>query len=267
MLLSPDERKWLSELCHLKIISVQKVAHAITNRVFVLHCIDNKKFIFKRLNVQARTATQRACEYQLQQLLSKLNLTPKVIAIKGSYKLQAFIAGETPKEVNTDSLTLLATQLSIIHQIPTKIAPLQCLASELKDLKKHSDRYVDEKEHAFYRQLATDLDHSSAKDTLCHGDLSLLNIVKTASGEVQILDWEYAVLACSAYDLASCCCINQLNEADENYLLDHYYDLYAEHLVIDKEKLKKEYVQYLSLFRYINKLWTDHFDKGSNSEI
>ncbi|KPU83905.1 hypothetical protein JI57_00240, partial [Psychromonas sp. PRT-SC03] len=228
---------------------------------------DKKKFIDKRLNLQARSLEKRECECKIQQLVSAYGLTPKIIATHGQYKLQQYIVGESPQSINSVTVKSLARQLSVIHQLPAKVAPLQCLATELKCLKENSSLCIDEKEYIFYMQLAICLDKSSAKDTLCHGDLSLLNILETASGKVKILDWEYAVLACSAYDLASCCCINQLNKAQQNNLLNHYYDLYAAKLKMSKIDLEKEYVQYISLFRYINKLWASHFEKGSNSEI
>lgn len=266
-MLRADELAWLELHGCQNIVTVQAVSHALTNDVFFIECARKKKFVFKRLNLQARSLKKRACEYKVQQLVYKWHMTPKVIATQGQYKLQEYIVGETPKSINHTSLKLLAMQLSIIHQLPAQAAPQQCLLNELKDLKKNSSEYVDEEKYAYYSHLASHLDKSSKKNVLCHGDLSLLNILETAQGEVSILDWEYAVLGCRAYDLASCSCINQLNKAQGDELFNYYYTLSINHLELDKVSFKKEYIQYLSLFYYINKLWINNFSQGNNREI
>jgi len=118
---------------------------------------------------------------------------------------------------------------------------------------------INQNEFTPFIQLAKQLDERSAKDTLCHGDLSLNNVIKTEAGEIKIIDWEYGVAACPAYDLAFCNGINEFSEQDQIILIEAYYLLHSKTLPCTLTELHTECKQYLSLFTYINKLWANCF--------
>ena len=103
--------------------------------------------------------------------------------------------------------------------------------------------------------MAKTLDKSSTRDVICHGDLSLNNLLQTADKQLKILDWEYGVIACAAYDLAFCSCINELNAIQHKQLIEDYYRLNKKQLSVSLATLEAESVLYLSFFIYLNKLW------------
>ena len=259
--LTDAELIWLAGLNLGKIVSVQQFAQALTNQVFLLTDENGQQTIFKRLNLKARDRQDRKRELAVQKLASERGLSPKVLADCDKYRVQEYIKGGIFDSASIDhhTIELLATQLQIIHRLPAKYAHPQRLAFELlllkKELKKQLNRAIDESEFQRFLQLAIQLDKSSTKDILCHGDLSFNNLLQAENGQIKILDWEYAVLACAAYDLAACCSINGLSSEQQAQLINHYYLLHKHHLSLSLAQLKKECALYLSVFTYLNELW------------
>lgn len=255
-MLSEQELTWLKAQNVAEVNSVKQFKHALTNEVFLIHCVDEQQFIFKRLNQQARSTDDRHAEFLVQRLASQKILTPKVLAHNDVYKLQQYIKGEL-LPTDSDNLTeLLATQLQRIHQLPALYAPNQRLLFELERLKKQLKKPVDSCYFKSMIELAKQLDDSCACDTLCHGDLSLNNILLASDKKIVILDWEYAVIACPAYDLAFCNCINAFTERECEQLIAHYYLQIQPQPNFSLKSLQKECVLYLKLFNYINELWS-----------
>lgn len=260
--LSPAELNWLAELNRQfnigKLINVQQFPHARTNQVFLLTFENQQAYIFKRLNKQARDVQQRQRELLVQKLASDKGLTPALLACTDDYRLQTYFPGKTLDSAALDNQTasLFAAQLHLIHQLPPLHAQPQRLAFELQLLKKQLKRPIDEHKFDHFLQLATQLDDSSPRDLLCHGDLSFNNLLMDENEQIQILDWEYAVLGCAAYDLAACCSINQFNAQAQSHLINHYYSLNQRKLSLSLAQLKAQYSLYHSLFTYLNELWT-----------
>ena len=257
--LTCDELIWLAK--HGPIVSVQQFEHAVTNQVFLLTDENGQQRIFKRLNLKARDLHDRKRELLVQQLANDNGLSPKVLACCDQYRLQEYITGNTlaGSVVDCQMIELLAAQLQIIHQLPAEHAQPQRLAFELNLLKKKLNSPLDDIEFQQILQLATALDKRTARDVLCHGDLSLNNVLRAGNGQIKILDWEYAVLACAPYDLAICCCINGFNPEQQAQLINHYYFLHKPHLAFSLAQLEKECALYLAVFTYLDQLWTACF--------
>jgi thiamine kinase-like enzyme len=256
-LLTAQELTWLAGLNVGKILTAQRFKQARTNEVFLLTDVKYQQTVFKRLNLKARNRKNRKQELSVQKLASDLCLSPKVLADCGKYRLQEYLQGNTlaGSAVDSHSIELLAGQLHIIHQLPAKHARPQHLSFELRALKKRLNRPIDEQEFRRVLALAAQLDKSSTKDVLCHGDLSFNNLLQVENGELKILDWEYAVLATAAYDLAACSSINALTEQQQAELISHYYSLDNAHLTRSFAQLKEECGLYRSVFNYLNQLW------------
>ena len=259
--LSADELAWLSSLNVKSIVSVQQFPQALTNQVFLITDKNNQQLVFKRLNLKARNRQYRNQELAVHKLVSERGLSTKILADSGQYRLQTYIKGATLNStvITDDIIKLFAEQLQTIHQLPAKCAPLQSLGDELIRLKKQLGLSIDNAEFYHFLALARKLDKSSAKDTLCHGDLSFGNILQTENKHIKILDWEYAVLASPAYDLAACCCINAFDSVQQQALIEEYYLLKKDNLSINLQDLQKETALYFSVFFYLNKLWEAHF--------
>ena len=256
--LTNKELNWLKNCNIGEIVKVEKLENALTNNVFLLTCSSVQKFVFKRLNQQARSLSDRKSELLLQKIASDKNLTPNVIDSCKFYKLQEYIEGKTLNNslVNNSLIKQLALQLQIVHQLPvTKGITSQRLQFELLQLKQLLQKSIDENRFEHYFNLAKILDESSARDIVCHGDLSLNNLLQTTDKQIKILDWEYGVIACAAYDLAFCCCINELAPLQYQLLIEDYYRLNNKRLSISLTTLKAESALYLSFFTYLNELW------------
>ncbi|MEH6454567.1 MAG: phosphotransferase [Psychromonas sp.] len=237
--------------------SVEQFKHALTNQVFLLTFKNKQQVIFKRLNLSARGKTERIRELNVQRMLSAQELTPKVLASCDEYKLQEFMPGQLLTEVSSEYnvITLLAQQLQIIHQSPALHAQPQRLAYELEKLKALLKVKIDEDKFQQILLLAIELDTNSPKNILCHGDLSLNNILLTTNNDIKILDWEYASLACAAYDVASCISINQLDKTSQQHLIEKYYFLNPNAVELSYADFKKQCIHYLLVFNYLDELW------------
>lgn len=249
------EVTWLKANNITDINRVEQFKHALTNEVFLVTTRSAEQFIFKRLNRDARSDQDRQEEILVQQLTSEHGLTSIVLAHNEHYKLQQFIKGNLIAEDRADLNDLLATQFHRIHQLPAKYAPKQRLYLELQRLKKQLPVSIDELEFSTMCKLALQLDTNSACDTLCHGDLSLNNVLQGDDQKIYIIDWEYAVIACAAYDLAFCNCINQFSTSQARALITTYHQQFPNPCDASLHSLQKECDLYLEMFNYINELW------------
>lgn len=259
--LTTQELNWLATLQIGQLVTVEPFSNGLTNQVFLLTTARDLQYIFKRLNQQARTQQDRQSELLVQQLASENKLSPKVLADCQQYRLQEYIKGECLERLTIDkqSLELLATQLHIIHQLPALHAPKQRLAEELRQLKKRLMCPIEQCKFEYFLQLARQLDKSSGADILCHGDLSFSNLLQTENLQIKVLDWEYAVLGCAAYDLAACCAINRLNRAQQTQLVHHYYQLNQQNLSLSLVECNNQTALYRKVFTYLNQLWASCF--------
>lgn len=260
-LLTDEELAWLTTLNLGTITGATQFVSALTNQVFLITFKNQMQFVFKRLNLAARNRDQRRCELGVQNLASCNGLSAAVIADNEKFRVLSYIKGNVLSEqaVTSGILELLASQFKLIHQLPAKHATEQDLAGELAHLKTQISGNVDESEYLSFLKLAEQLDEESEKNTLCHGDLSLNNIIQEENGSVKVLDWEYTVLACPAYDLGFCCAINEFNQVQIEALIEHYYQLNKSNLALSLTFLQKQCHLYLSFFNYLNRLWRSAF--------
>lgn len=260
-LLCADELSWLTTVNIGEIASVTQFSHAQTNQVFLITTQSAQKYIFKRLNSQARTEQDRQSEQRVQRLAAAQQLSPKLLAECQQYRLQEYIEGTSLSFsiVDKNSIELLAMQLIRIHHLPALHAPKQRLVHELQSLKQRCQQCVELSEFNYFIKLAMQLDKGCACDTLCHGDLSFNNLLQAESKQIKILDWEYAVVACPAYDLAACSTINQLSRAQHSQLIESYYSLNQRLFTSSLTEFKNEIALYLELFAYLNQLWVSCF--------
>ena len=259
--LTSKELAWISAQQSEPLVGIEKLGQALTNEVFLLTLANNKKIIFKRLNLSARDVSDRRAEFKVDKLATLAGLTPITIACCDSYKLQEYFSGEELNRfpITKESLHLLALQLKKIHQLPALHAQPQRLALTLKQLKERLKSPIDEEHFSVILQRAMTLDECSAKNVLCHGDLSLHNLLINNKQQIMILDWEYATLACPAYDIASCICINRLDDSQQESLIAQYYHLHKAKLGCSLAALRRECSLYLSVFSYLNALWEKCF--------
>jgi len=258
-LLTTEEWHWLHKLDLGKVIDVQPLPEAITNQVFLLRFDNHRLFVFKRLNLMARDQHKRKHELAVQHLAYERGLSAKVVAYCQHYYLLSYIQGKVLSQYPRSDLTikLLAKQLYRIHQLPALYAEQQALTQELLNLQQSLGEKLQSDGFEYFLHLAKKLDMRSQKKTLCHGDLSLKNLIREEKGSIKILDWEYSVLADPSYDLAWCCLINHFNQQQKASLIKTYYQLHR--MPLSYMQFKQECELYLSIFTYINQLWERRF--------
>lgn len=259
--LSAIDLSWLASLGLGELCSVKVMQSGITNKVFLLQYQDNQRYIFKRLNADARSSGERKREFFVQQLANEFGLSTKVIATNRLYRLQEYFDGKSlsiKHDVNL-CIEVLASHLTKIHRLPALYAPLQDLSGQLQSFYEKLDNCVDQSLFNQYFQQAKWLDSESQCDTLCHGDLSRHNLLLGKNEQVKAIDWEYAVLACPAYDLASCIAINQFNDAQMKLLIESYYALNNKTISTTLAIFAEQTQSYLSVFTYLNQLWSRYF--------
>ncbi|MEI6897910.1 MAG: phosphotransferase [Psychromonas sp.] len=255
-MLTDKDLTWLTLQNIGEISHVRQFENALTNDVFLITLHQNRRYIFKRLNRQARSDEDRQSEFLVQQLAYQHGLTSVVLAHSNDYKLQQYIEGELLTTKTHNLSQLLAIQLHRIHQLPALHAPKQRLFFELQRLKSQLPVAIDESRFKQFSQLAKALDSRNCADILCHGDLSLNNVLQGHNEQLYIIDWEYAVIACSAYDLAFCNCINNFTDAESKTLINNYYQQSSFKKDKTLESLQKDCVSYSKIFNYINELWS-----------
>jgi len=261
-MLVKKELNWLVEAGIGDIVEVEQFNNALTNDVFLVTDTMKQKFVFKRLNREARSDEDRHDELLVQQLAFQHALTPEVLAYSQDYKLQHYIEGQLVSPLQDNLCYLLSAQLQRIHQLPAQHAPKQRLFFELQRLKAQLPVKIDELRFQQMLALAQRLDNHCRYDLLCHGDLSVNNVLQGDNGQIYILDWEYAVIACAAYDLAFCYCINDFTESQRKLLIENYYQQ-SECKRQTLDSLQKECDLYFNIFNYINELWSICFvDNG-----
>lgn len=259
--LTAKEVTWLLSLSLGEIDNITQFTNGLTNQVFLITFENSKQVVFKRLNLKARDLTIRKSELRVQQLASDEGISPKVIADCQQYRVLEYISGHvfTSDSPTQETISILVSQLHKIHQLPANYALPQCLANELMTLNNQLHQSTDQAVFSHFWQLAQQLDQDSPKDTLCHGDLSFNNIIQADDGSIKVLDWEYSVLACPAYDLAFSCAINQLNKQQQKLMIDRYYALNKINNEDYLQQLHQQSALYLSVFEYLNKLWAKCF--------
>ena len=257
-MLTDSELFWINQHIQETLISCQKLNQAVTNDVFLLAFSNESQFVFKRLNAKARTSKDRLNEALVHQQMFKAGLSSKLIASNAYYFLQEYIVGQPfgNDDINREMLKVLSAQLSRVHRLSINISSKQSLSAVLLDLQAQQ-QLKNKSLHDFneYFQLAQKLDTNSDFDCFCHGDLSFLNLIESTDKSIFIIDWEYAISACRAYDVGSCCAINVLNLEQTAALIDFYFRENALQIEQTKTVFEEDCQSYYSLFIYINKCW------------
>lgn len=252
------EKEWLGQYLSSNIINVSQLNQAITNVVFLITCADKSQLIFKRLNKTALTQNERKNEVLVHERAFQHGLTGRVVAVSERYCLQEYIQGKSLNgaEITDKNLSCLSTQLSRVH----KLSPLGILNQNLTRVvlsycAENNNNQFEQECFDRYLALAKRLDKASPLDCLCHSDLSFSNLVKNEKQAIYILDWEYAVRGCRAYDIGICCSINELNAQQSDLLIAAYLSENKQQTKQEKALFIEECKEYALLFTYINTAW------------
>ena len=137
---------------------------------------------------------------------------------------------EEHKEQENDILEILvATQIKVL----SNTVPLLTRTKELYANKINNNTSLEESKKI---ELLKDLEEKKNNNKLCHGDLSLSNIVVKSDGTVYILDWAHASQGCPEADAARTYLTMLLNNKE---LANKYLTMFSEKTKIDINAIKE----------------------------
>lgn len=257
-MLCKHEQEWIKQRVFSEITKVVQLTQAITNLVFLISFSDKSQLIFKRLNKTALSENERKNEVLVHKRAFQEGLTGKIIAVSNLYCLQGYLQGESLQgtKITEQSLNCLSDQLSRVHQLsPSGVINQNLTKALLTYCSDTNNPQFEQQKFDKYLALANRLDNDSALDCLCHSDLSFANLLINEKQDIYILDWEYAVRGCRAYDVGICCVNNELDKQQSASLIDEYYSKNKQQIKQTNAVFKAECEDYSLLFNYINTGW------------
>lgn len=237
----------------------QPIDGGCTNQNYVVTDKHTKLFV-RMLNPTAISISDRVGEAKLLSHLAEHQLTPELLHFCAERGVQVITFLNSPNILDShlsteEKLRHLASCSALIHELGTQdletlslAFEIERLCTQLTNLGKAPDSSISIR----HLKLARNLDREADNITLCHGDLSLSNLIRHKNHNY-LVDWEYARLAPPCYDLAMSIAINQLTTEQADYFL-HQYCLHSE-ASINLERLSSQVSDYLPVVEYINSLW------------
>ena len=211
---------------------IRMMPAGLTNQAYLLQ-LDSGDYVLRIASTSSNELDiNREAEFQIQQTLARTGLTAKVRykAEDNSYWLRDYIAGQSLSVVDLSmpNLLMMVDVLKRVHQLPLENSGLDEVP-QLNIIEK-AEYYWQMIEHNYSADtlgLRLELQNKLAgmpagSLALCHMDPTPANWIKTASGELVLLDWEYAAMGHPWWDIAALIQQVKLSTEDEHELLNAY---------------------------------------------
>lgn len=207
---------------------IQAMPEGLTNQAFLLQ-LDSGNYVLRIASSNSEELDiNRHAEFQIQQCLAQAGLTAKVRykAPDNSYWLRDYITGRslTADDLTMPNLRLMVQTLKQVHQLPL----LQNIPQlKIEEKAEHYWQMIEKNYSADVLKLRPELQHNLAgfpagKLSLCHIDPTPANWIQTASGELVLLDWEYAAIGHPWWDIAALLQQATLSDSEKEELLNSY---------------------------------------------
>jgi thiamine kinase-like enzyme len=215
-------------------VIIERLEGGISNYSFLINC-NNKKFVAKFLNDLMHFNTTHLQEVEANKAAHKLGIAPKIIFYNDNVIVFEYIPHKvlTIEDVKKEkTLKQIVFLLKIVHKKvhnyfrgPAMICwNFHSVIDYIRTLKKINSPYI-EKLSNFVKDIKIFEDISSPFEIVfTHGDLYLPNILNTGK-ELQLIDWEYAGFNSPLNDLSSIAKHAKLNQEEEKFLLNQYYEI------------------------------------------
>ena len=216
-------------------LSFRYLSDGITNENYWIS-LNNKQYVL-RLNTpdSARLGLNRQLETLIMKKVSELKLIPKILFQNDypSFRLSKWITGTAwTKDSFKQRINLnrLAETLKQLHALPHLEFPTIDLLARLEHyrsmIQQRHGQLPDIEKQLLSKTIKSYSNlRNSMTPCLCHNDLSAANILELQPNnhsQLCFLDWEYAAVNEPLFELAVICIINELSDADKNYLLQAY---------------------------------------------
>jgi len=217
--------------------------------------------VFFVLRINADNSDQlgidRRQEIQAMARAGDSHLAPAIIYVDHEigFLVTEYIEGRVWNEGDLDSannILKLSTLLNSIHGLEP-IETSVFIAEKIRDYKNEIGAIIpglDEIEKAmedFVDEAITDI----SCFCLCHNDLLVSNIVETLSGDLIVLDWEYAAMGHPLFDLAAVIEGQKIAKLASDNLLSHYQAAYSDPSSADYRR----FLQWRVIYCYVDLLW------------
>jgi thiamine kinase-like enzyme len=195
------------------------------NYIFTLN---QKNYLLRKFKLQDRN---RQLEFKIQTLAHEKDLAAKayVLNLLQDYMICEFLEGYHKDKLQKEDMELMSNALKKLHSIK-----LEGKALNIQNLFLSLDETL--------QNTFEILEHYSKDVVLCHNDLNPRNCIFSENG-LKFIDWEFAAMNDRYFDLAGICVEFSLNNSEENYFMNLYFENYK----WSKEKLNAYKVIYENL--------------------
>jgi len=171
--------------------------------------VDGVKYIVRFFN---KDDTNREEEFHLQKEAYLLDIAPQplVLNLKDGYMVMEFIEGVHQKKLDVFSLYMLVDAVSLLHDNVF----LEQNMVKVKDLIKSRNQEIEE--------AIKMIEWVGDDPVVCHNDLNPMNILWQGNKPV-LLDFEYACVNDSYFDLAALSIEFKLEIKEESLMLRRYF--------------------------------------------
>jgi thiamine kinase-like enzyme len=192
--------------------------------------IEDKRGVFfvRRGESLPHLGILRSNELLCHQSAANLGLSPAIVYTQGAWVVSQWIEGQSlsPESLcESNRLEAVAKLLARLHQGAHEVAGeftyfcvFQTIATYLSRAKQLNASMPDELEKQSQQLLTLSKDRHPFHPKLCHNDLLPANIIDDGQ-RLWLVDWEYAGMGSSLFDVAGFCVNAQLKPADEKRFL------------------------------------------------
>lgn len=207
---------------------IKAMPEGLTNQAFLLQ-LDSGKYVLRIASSNSeKLDINRYAEFQIHQCLAQAGLTAKIRykAPDNSYWLRDYVAGRslTADDLTMPNLRLMVQTLKQVHQLPI---PNNIPTLSIEEKAEHYWHQIEKNYSPSLLTVRSDLQQNLAgfpagKLSLCHIDPTPANWIQTASGELVLLDWEYAAIGHPWWDIAALLQQAPLSQSEQQELLNSY---------------------------------------------
>jgi len=255
--MSPDDvRVALRDIDIGRIESIEQIKHGLTNDSWLVRA-SNDVYVIRRSNTsEVSLQIDRRSEALILDAVARAGLGPEIVLNDlNRHVLVTRYAGPNwtaQQAADPANIERLATVLRKLHRLepPAGIRRVDLLSvteGYLRTLDEHGVSIAVARPAMRARAAAVVAGLPSSSGCLCHNDIHALNIVD--SGELRLIDWEYAGAGEPFFDLASICVYHEYGRTQREQLLRGY-------AVSHNQQTWERLELCCWLFGYIRDLWT-----------
>lgn len=227
--------------------------------------------LIARAQSQAQTAlfVNRRKEARVLHQLQHFGQAPKVLARNSDWLLLSWCDGQQPSDTQFLTPTFQSLLAATIAKLHTQ--PLLTYRLQLRQEIAHYGYLVDPKRqgprwHRWHHHFLSAPMPRVLKLAPAHMDIHKGNIVCTESGQLVLLDWEYAANTDIGLSLETYFQANQLNTTQRDFFLSEYCNKY--HAYGDVERLAHQCRLWTPWVKYMMLMWYEvQWNQSQNNDF